>query len=118
MQAFAEEQTDAFRLCTFGDGWVECYGPDLLISYKSVVAQERLTTELYLWAAANGLKIRRLFARFLPKQNAERESPKLVLGEQLADLQCIATERGLRYEIDFEAGYSAGLFIDQRENRS
>jgi len=116
--AFAAEETDAFRLCTFDDGWVECFGPDLLISYKTVVGQERLTTELYLWAVAHNFKIRRIFARFLPKQNAERESPKLALGEQLSDLQTIATERGVRYEIDFQAGYSAGLFIDQRENRS
>src|SRR5438477_9938365 len=27
-------------------------------------------------------------------------------------------ERGLRFEIDFSDGYSVGLFIDQRENRS
>jgi hypothetical protein len=27
-------------------------------------------------------------------------------------------ERGLRFEIDFSGGYSVGLFIDQRENRS
>jgi 23S rRNA (cytosine1962-C5)-methyltransferase len=27
-------------------------------------------------------------------------------------------ERGLRFEIDFSVGYSVGLFIDQRENRS
>jgi 23S rRNA (cytosine1962-C5)-methyltransferase len=27
-------------------------------------------------------------------------------------------ERGLRYEIDFNSGYSVGLFVDQRENRS
>jgi 23S rRNA (cytosine1962-C5)-methyltransferase len=118
VRAFEAEQIDAFRLCTFDDGWVECYGPDLLVSYKSIVAQERLTTELYLWAVSMRFKIRRLFARFLPKQNAERESPKLVQGEQLADLQGIATERDLRYEVDFGAGYSTGLFVDQRENRS
>lgn len=118
VKAFEAEQTDAYRLCTFEDGWVECYGPDVLISYKSIVAQERLTTELFLWAASSGLKIRRLFARFLPKQNAERESPRLIQGDELADLQTIATERGLRYEIDFQSGYSPGLFLDQRENRS
>jgi 23S rRNA (cytosine1962-C5)-methyltransferase len=33
-------------------------------------------------------------------------------------LRSIATERLLRYSIDFEGGYSIGLFIDQRENRS
>jgi 23S rRNA (cytosine1962-C5)-methyltransferase len=27
-------------------------------------------------------------------------------------------ERGLRYEVDFSGGYSVGLFVDQRENRS
>ena len=35
-----------------------------------------------------------------------------------ASLRSIATERLLRYGIDFESGYSVGLFIDQRENRS
>jgi 23S rRNA (cytosine1962-C5)-methyltransferase len=32
-------------------------------------------------------------------------------------LQTIATERHLKFGIDFGAGYSAGLFVDQRENR-
>ncbi|MDQ6861827.1 MAG: class I SAM-dependent methyltransferase [Verrucomicrobiota bacterium] len=118
LQAFEAEATDAFRLCTFDDGWVEVYGPDVLISYKTIVAQERLMTELFLWAASSGLKVRRIFARFLPIQNAERESPRLIHGEEMADLQTIATERGLRYEIDFQTGYSVGLFIDQRENRT
>ena len=118
VKTFEAEHTDAYRLCTFEDGWVECYGADILLSYKTDVAQERLTTELYLWATAAGIKIRRLFARFLPKQNAERESPRLVVGEDLADLETIATERRLRYTIDFQSGYSPGLFLDQRENRS
>lgn len=118
VKMFEAEQTDAYRLCTFEDGWVECFGPDLLLSYKTPVAQERLTTELYLWATAANLKIRRLFARYLPRQNAEREAPRLVMGDELADLQSVARERGLRYEIDFQSGYSCGLFVDQRENRS
>ncbi len=118
VKAFEAEQTDAYRLCTFDDGWIECYGPDVLVSYKTDVAQERLTTELYLWAVSAGLPLRRIFARYLPKQNAERESPRLIKGDELADLQAIATERQLRYEIDFASGYSPGLFVDQRENRS
>jgi 23S rRNA (cytosine1962-C5)-methyltransferase len=32
-------------------------------------------------------------------------------------LQTIATERHLKFGIDFGAGYSVGVFIDQRENR-
>ena len=35
VQAFAAEETDAYRLCTCDDGWVERYGSDILISYKT-----------------------------------------------------------------------------------
>ena len=33
VQAFEAEQTDAYRLCTFEDGWAERYGTDVLVSY-------------------------------------------------------------------------------------
>ncbi len=117
-QAFEAEQTDAYRLCTFPDGWAERLGNDVLISYKTDLAQERLTMELHPWALSAGFKFSRIFARFLPKKNAEREAPKLVLGDTGANLQTIASERRLRYGIDFASGYSVGLFVDQRENRS
>ncbi len=117
VQAFEAEGTDAYRICTYEDGWVDRYGTDVLVSYKTDVAQERLTTELYLWSLAVGFKFTRVFARFLPKQNAERESPRLVVGDAASALQTTAVERQLRYGIDFEAGYSAGLFVDQRNNR-
>lgn len=115
---FEAEQTDAFRLCTCPDGWVERYGTDVLVSYKTDAAQQRLTTELYLWSLSVGFKFTRVFARFLPKKNAERQSPKLVIGDAGANLRTTALERQLRYNIDFEAGYSVGLFVDQRENRT
>ncbi len=118
VKAFEAEGTDAYRICTYPDGWVDRYGTDVLVSYKTDVAQKRLTTELYLWSLAVGFKFARVFARFLPKQNAERESPRLVVGDAASNLQTTATERKLRYAIDFEAGYSVGLFVDQRHNRS
>lgn len=114
---FIAEQTDAIRLCTCGDGWVERFGVDVLISYKNDTALERLKTELCLWALNVDFQFRRVFARFLPKQNADREAPRLVLGDPGTNLQSTALERTLRYGIDFEAGYSVGFFIDQRENR-
>ena len=117
-RAFEAEQTDAHRLCTCPDGWVERFGPDALISYKSEAARERLTKELYLWTLGAGFKFARIFGRFLPKQNAERVAPQLFLGDANTNLQSIAMERALRYGIDFGAGYSVGLFVDQRENRS
>jgi 23S rRNA (cytosine1962-C5)-methyltransferase len=115
---FEAEQTDAYRICTFADGWVERFGSDVLVSYKDEVARERLKTELYLWSLAVNFKFSRVFARYLPKKNAEREAPRLVVGDATAHFQTTAQERTLRYGIDFKAGYSVGLFVDQRHNRS
>jgi 23S rRNA (cytosine1962-C5)-methyltransferase len=114
---FISQQTDALRLCTGPDGWVERYGVDVLISHKTEAALERLKTELCLWALNVDFGFRRVFARYLPKKNAEREAPSLILGNSDTNLESTAMERTLRYAIDFGAGYSVGLFIDQRENR-
>jgi 23S rRNA (cytosine1962-C5)-methyltransferase len=114
---FIEQQTTALRLCTCPDGWAERFGVDVLISHKTNAALERLKTELCLWALNTDFKFRRVFARFLPKQNADREAPALILGDPDTNLQSTVLERTLGYGIDFSAGYSVGLFIDQRENR-
>jgi 23S rRNA (cytosine1962-C5)-methyltransferase len=114
---FIAEQSDALRLCTCPDGWVERFGADVLISHKTDAALDRLKTELCLWALNVDFTFRRVFARFLPKQNTDREAPTLILGDPGTNLQSTALERTLRYGIDFGAGYSVGLFIDQRENR-
>ncbi len=117
LRDFAAEGTDAHRLCTIDDGWVECFGRDILISYKSVGARDRLTLELNLWGKAMKFDFGRIFGRYLPKQNADREAPRLMFGNAGENLRTVASEWLLRYGIDFEAGYSAGLFVDQRENR-
>src|SRR3954470_16955050 len=114
---FIGQQTTALRLCTGPDGWVERYGVDILISHKTDAALDRLKTELCLWALNVDFQFRRVFARFLPKHNAEREAPTLILGDSNTNLQSTALERSLSYAVDFGAGYSVGLFIDQRENR-
>lgn len=114
---FEADGTDAHRLCTIEDGWVERFGRDILISYKVAPARERLILELYLWGAAVGFKFGRIFARYLPKQNAEREAPQLIFSDAKENLESAVTEWLLRYCVDFGAGYSVGLFVDQRENR-
>lgn len=111
------QQTDAIRLCTCPDGWVERFGADVLISHRNDPALERLKKDLCLWALNVDFQFRRVFARFLPKQNADREAPRLALGDTDANLESTVLERTLRYGIDFGAGYSVGFFIDQRENR-
>lgn len=117
MARFEAENTNAYRLCTAAGGWIERYGQDVLVSFKSEEARERLTTAYRGWAQKSGYTLQRMFARFLPRENAERVAPKLLLGDPHASLRSVVTERGLHFAVDFGAGYSAGLFIDQRENR-
>jgi 23S rRNA (cytosine1962-C5)-methyltransferase len=117
LRDFEARGTDAHRLCTTDEGWVERFGREVLISYKEPAARERLIAELCFWQKSVGFEFLRIFARFLPKKNEEREKPQLVFGDTTANMQTIATEHWLKYGIDFAAGYSVGLFIDQRENR-
>ena len=118
LRDFAAENTDAHRLATMPDGWAERFGRDILISFRTPRARERLTLELHLWATAVGFDCGRIFARFLPKKNEERGQPQLLFGDAGENLQTTAIERQLRFGIDFAGGYSVGLFVDQRENRA
>jgi len=117
LRDFHAEATDAHRLCNMEHGWVECFGQDVLISFRKVLTRERLLTELQSWASSVGFHVRRVFARFVPRKNQQREPPRLVCGDPAENLETIATERHLRFGIDFGTGYSPGLFLDQRENR-
>ncbi|MEI6351139.1 MAG: class I SAM-dependent methyltransferase [Verrucomicrobiota bacterium] len=116
--AFEAGQTTAHRLATFADAWVERLGADVLISFKNDAARDRALNELREWEVSTGFKSARVFSRFLPKQNAERIAPVLIEGDAATPLTAVVMENGVRYGIDFAAGYSAGLFIDQRANRS
>ena len=117
LDKFTAEGTNAHRLCTVDDGWVERFGREYLISYKTTSARDRLILELYFWRNSLGVELSRVFGRFLPKKNEEREKPQLLFGDGEQNLQTIASEGFLNYKIDFAAGYSVGLFLDQRENR-
>ena len=118
LRDFEAEGTDAHRLCTIDNGWVERFGRDILISFKNAPVRERLTLELNLWGTAVGFQFGRIFGRFLPRKNEEREKPRLLFGNKKEKLQTLVAERRLKFGIDFGAGYSVGLFVDQRENRS
>jgi 23S rRNA (cytosine1962-C5)-methyltransferase len=117
LRDFQSEGTDAHRLCTIEDGWVERFGSDVLISFKRVFAREQLLEELQIWADSIGFPVRRVFARLIPTKNERREPPALVVGDPSESLQTVATEWYLKFSIDFGTGYSPGLFLDQRENR-
>jgi 23S rRNA (cytosine1962-C5)-methyltransferase len=75
LRDFQSEGTDAHRLCTIEDGWVERFGNDVLISFKTVLARDRLLEGLQTWADSVGVQVRRIFARFIPRESERREPP-------------------------------------------
>src|SRR5436309_15663489 len=89
LRDFEAEGTDAYRLCTIEDGWVERFGRDLLISFKRVLARDRLMQELQAWADTVRFEVGRVFARFVPRKNEEREPPRLIFGNSAENLQTI-----------------------------
>jgi 23S rRNA (cytosine1962-C5)-methyltransferase len=115
---FEQYVTNAYRLCSLGGGWVERLGTDLLISYKDDAVREELLAACRVWPAWSEVPIERIFGKFLPRQNAERVTPVLLWGDPALPLTTSVREHGVSYGLDFGAGYSAGLFLDQRANRA
>ena len=118
LAAFSRSATTAHRLCTSPDGWLERFGEDLLLSYKNDTVRTVILAELPSWAEASALRIARVFGKFLPRQNADRIAPELLSGSPAGPMEIVVTEAGMKFALDFAAGYSAGLFIDQRANRA
>ncbi len=50
------------------------------------------------------------------QRNEEKKSPIFLAGEPITT-RFLVQERGLNFWIDFQAGYSQGIFLDQRLNR-
>jgi 23S rRNA (cytosine1962-C5)-methyltransferase len=65
-------------------------------------------------ALGSGLPYRSLYAKTLSKN--EKSSPAHLGGEALS-ARFPVKEQGLSYWMDFQSGYSQGLFLDQRLNR-
>lgn len=116
--AFGAAGTDAHRMFSDGDGWIERLAEDVLISHKSDAALDAMRDGLAEWTAANGWQPRRIFGKLLPKQNEDRDPPVLLSGDAAMPLTGVVCENGVSYGLDFAAGYSAGLFLDQRMNRA
>jgi 23S rRNA (cytosine1962-C5)-methyltransferase len=114
----AADQTDAHRLYSSNDGWVERFGEDWLVSYQNQAALERVQEGFAAFQERSQIFPRRIFGRFVPLQNAERCAPVLLQGEYNLGEETVVQEGGVRYGMDFGAGYSAGLFLDQRANRA
>src|SRR5207248_4899262 len=51
LSAFEADGTNAHRLCTIDNGWVERFDRDVLISFKADAARDHLVNELKSWAS-------------------------------------------------------------------
>ena len=118
LAAMRASETTAHRIASGSEAWIERFGDDALLSYKSDAARDAALAELPAWTEQHALPLRRVFGKFIPRQNTERIAPTLLSGDPALPLAGVVEENGLRLAIDFAAGYSAGLFIDQRGNRA
>jgi 23S rRNA (cytosine1962-C5)-methyltransferase len=116
--ALQAQQTDAHRLATGADWWLERFGPDLLLSHATEAGRVAAVAEIEKRCADYAFTPARVFGKHLPQQAAERGAPVLLRGDASASLETEVREAGVRFGLDFAAGYSAGFFIDQRENRA
>jgi 23S rRNA (cytosine1962-C5)-methyltransferase len=103
--------TDCLRLVdSVGDKFSDLIVDDFAGRW---LAQTRGGAGLPPWLAKAGLA-RSLYWKRLDQ--TEKQPPSFVAGEVIAE-PFVVTENGLRFVIDFAAGYSQGLFLDQRLNR-
>jgi 23S rRNA (cytosine1962-C5)-methyltransferase len=119
-QQFTLENTNAHRICTTLHGWSERLGDNILLNHQNPHALDFLDSHWQEWAGRSLPEAAeyRIFSRHLPKQNTDRATPSLLRGDPNLPPETEITENGVRYGIDFSAGYAVGLFLDQRANRA
>jgi 23S rRNA (cytosine1962-C5)-methyltransferase len=115
--ALAAEGTDAHRLASGPEMWLERFEHDVLLSYQAEPGRDAVLAEIDQRCADYSYRPLRVFGKYLPQHASERSAPVLLRGDAGGSLETEVGEAGARYELDFAGGYSAGLFIDQRANR-
>ena len=115
VQEFARAGTDAYRIADAESCRIERFGDGAILSYSMEAPPAGIVDELAAWCARAGVSIRRTYTRRLVTAPGTNDLPR-ALGSASSHTGR-AHEEGLSYEIDFQAGYSCGLFIDQRTNR-
>jgi 23S rRNA (cytosine1962-C5)-methyltransferase len=109
--AWKDPDSDAWRLAD-GSGdelpgiWLDDFAGRWLLSTDAPIPELILDPSL---------GFRSLYHKMLRK--SEREAPGFIAGEPVTSRFQI-TEGKIRYWIDFQTGYSQGLFLDQRSNRA
>jgi len=104
--------TDAFRLVDGVGDQLPGIHIDLFAGRRLIsIVGEQLPQDLKEWAAKIGAST---YWKRLDQH--ERESPRHLSGVPQREPFPIL-EHGVRYQVSFQAGYSQGIFLDQRDNR-
>ncbi len=108
----ADPRTDAYRIMDGrGDGlegiFIDSLAGHWLVQTKGVPFPQALlrTAECYGWKSL----------WWKPLEQHDKGSPQWLAGPAEAEISIL--ENGLRYQLDFSAGYSQGIFLDQRRQR-
>jgi 23S rRNA (cytosine1962-C5)-methyltransferase len=113
------EQTNICRLIHgASDGWPGWYVDrigDFLLSQSERDLTDSQCRRLEELTAARSTYHKRLERR-IQRVASVQASPRLVLGAAAPE-RFVVRENGVRYELSLAEGYSAGLFLDQRDNR-
>ena len=115
-EEFASQGTDAYRIADGEEARIERFGDGVIISHAAENPPSDLVEELGAWCEKAGVKIERMYARRLVIGPGKDDAPRPI-GRSPRHRTSVVHEEGLCYEIDFLAGYSCGLFLDQRANR-
>lgn len=113
---FQQSGTDSYRIGE-GYGWrIERFGPAAIVSYEAELPAG-LLGQLDEWLREAGVALPRIFGRRLVQGPGPENAPRLLRGDASLGTVAVVQESGLNYEVDYLAGYSCGLFLDQRMNR-
>lgn len=112
-----KEKTTAHRVFSAEQGWIERWNEELVISYYEPNFRDALIPLLKTWSKQINFKYARLWGRHLLKEETKKNSPELMEGVYPNSPLLTLQERGVFFQIDFQSGYSLGLFLDQRNNR-
>ncbi|MCB1229239.1 MAG: class I SAM-dependent rRNA methyltransferase [Verrucomicrobiae bacterium] len=104
-----DAETTAWRRLHSREGvWVDDFDGRWLVQTQGSSFPDELRD------AVTGGEARSLYWK--PRDKDAKTAPEWIAGEKVTE-PFLVTENGVRFWIDFEAGYSQGIFLDQRENR-
>ena len=118
LSSLQRNETTAFRLWSDGERWLDWWDGRVVFSASEQQGWEGLFAETGRVAKAAGLaEPVSFFFRKLVRNPGPSDIPLLLAGRVDPDSFPV-TENGMRFVVSLADGYSAGLFPDQRDNRS